>query len=66
MSMKRCCGDCPFFYADRDLCSRTPLPRGTCDVDVERPRRTHVRRAMCERAREYFTQAPGEGGKETL
>ena len=45
------CGDCPFRILDRDLCKRTPLDRGRCDIDVERPKRTHVRRAMCERAK---------------
>lgn len=48
------CGDCPFWIPDLDLCKRTPLDRGQCDIDVERPKRTHVRRAICERAKQYF------------
>jgi|GEM_PF-4549800 len=47
------CGDCPFWIPDLDLW-RTPLDRGQCDIDVERPKRTHVRRAMCEMAKQYF------------
>ncbi len=48
------CGDCPFWIPDIDLCKCTPLDRGQCDIDVERPKRTHVRRAICERAKQYF------------
>lgn len=50
----RTCGDCPCFLADLDPCTRKPLDRGDCDIDVEKPRRTHVRRAMCERAKQLF------------
>lgn len=48
------CGDCPFWIPDLDLCNRTSQDRGRCDIDVERPKRTHVRRAICERAKQYF------------
>ena len=51
------CGDCPFFLPDLDLCTLRPHDRGYCDIDVEKLRRTHVRMAMCERAKQYFPNA---------
>lgn len=52
-SVQETCGDCPFWIPDFDLCKRTPQDRGQCGIDVEHPKRTHVRRAICERVKQY-------------
>ncbi len=48
------CGDCPFWCHDLDLCTRKPLDRGDCVIDEEHHKRTHVRRAICDKAKPYF------------
>lgn len=58
------CGDCPFFIPDLDLCTRRPHDRGYCDINVVKKRRTHVRRAMCERAKQYFPNTKAEVSEE--
>lgn len=56
----RGCGDCPFFSADMDL--RGPTNRGYCDIDINKRRRTHVRREICESLQHYCAEARGEDG----
>lgn len=60
------CGDCPFFSPDVDLFTRSPHDRGFSDIDSAHRRRTHVRRAICERAKQYVPNRYGPGAGSAL